>query len=171
MIKDKGLVLEPFRTRKLYNFEGTEMEEIELDNKLVQIDAMEKSEKYNILLLLCEKRNGLQLIKYIRILDLDTLIQVTEDIRLEGQTQPKAIHLCPMEKYLAISHSSGMLEIWLMETMIKREKPMAYRIFDNHANSDFTIYYHDYQPRIITLLSIKSDDFDVSKKWNTQIII
>ena len=35
MIKDKGLVLEPFRTRKLYNFEVTEMEEIELDNKLV----------------------------------------------------------------------------------------------------------------------------------------
>ena len=120
-----------------------------------------------MLILLCEKRIGLQLIKFIQILDLTTYEKMREDIRLDSQSLPQAIRVCTKDKYLGISHQSGYLEIWLIDTILKRDKPTAYRVFENIASSDFIIYYHDNLPRITTLLSVKSEDFESSKKCDT----
>ena len=48
---------------------------------------------------------------------------------------------------------------------------MAYRIFDHIADSDFTFFYHDKQPKIISLLAIKSEDYLLTKNWDTQLIM
>ena len=74
--------MEPFRKRKMYYFEGKEMHEIPVDDSLVQLDGIEKSIKHNKLLILCEKRQGLELYKFIRILDLDTFKESHKDIKL-----------------------------------------------------------------------------------------
>ena len=68
----KGIILEPFRKLKMYSFKMDRITEIPIGNDLVQLDGMEKSLKYNALLILCEKRVGHSLLKYIRVLDLDT---------------------------------------------------------------------------------------------------
>ena len=39
------------------------------------------------------------------------------------------------------------------------------------ADSDFIIYYDDDWARIVTLLSIKSEDFSLTKDWDTELII
>lgn len=47
------------------------MTEIPVDESLVQLNGFTASEKQNKLVLLCEKRQNLKLIKYMRILNLD----------------------------------------------------------------------------------------------------
>lgn len=79
--------------------------------------------------------------------------------------------MCPKEKYVAISHSRGMLEVWDMNTMTKRASPRAYRIFKNMADSDFQFYYDDNWLRVVTLLSIKALDYDMTGNFDTRIII
>lgn len=64
-----------------------------------------------------------------------------------------------------------MLEVWDMNTMTKRESPRAYRIFKNIADSDFQFYYDDNWLRVVTLLSIKAMDYDMTGNWDTRIII
>lgn len=86
LAKGKGIILEPFRTKKMYSFSGNRIKEIPVSDELVQLDAMEKCLNYNALMILCEKRHGLKLVKYIRFLDLDTYDIITEDVELAGQT-------------------------------------------------------------------------------------
>lgn len=72
---------------------------------------------------------------------------------------------------MAISHARGVLEVWSLRTMIKRENPKAYRIFKDLANSDFIFYYDENWLRIVTLLSIKSLDHDLTGNWDTRLFI
>lgn len=87
--------------------------------RMVQLDGMEKSEKHNVLMIMCEKRVNAKLWKYIRLLDLEQLtsdnpvqVKVRDDVIMYGQTQSKVIRICPKEKIMAISHSSGKIELW-----------------------------------------------------------
>ena len=66
----------------MHSFEGTEIKEIPVGSEIVQLDGFEKCPKYNALLVLCEKREGLKLVKYIRLLDLDTFEQLNDDVKL-----------------------------------------------------------------------------------------
>ena len=68
----KGFILEPFRKLSMLSFEKENIEKISIGDDLVQLDGMEKSLKHNALFILCEKRDDHSLLKYIRVLDLDT---------------------------------------------------------------------------------------------------
>ena len=75
--------------------------------------------------------------------------------------------MCPKDKFVAISHSGGTLEIWNVNTMFYRYNPKAYRILKNIADSDFIFYYDENWLRIVTLLGIKSEDYDETQKFDT----
>lgn len=79
--------------------------------------------------------------------------------------------MCPKEKYVAVSHSRGTLEVWNMNTMLKKPNPRAYRIFKNLSDSDFQFYYDDTWLRVVTMLSIKSLDYDLTGNWDTRLFI
>ena len=71
---------------------------------------------------------------------------------------------------MAISHSSGMFEVWLMEH-INSELPRPYKIYYNFCDSDFLFYYDCYWMSMVTLHSIKSEYYKVTKRWDTELII
>ena len=48
------------------------MEQIPVDDEIVQLDGIEKSMVEKKLLLLCEKRMGVKLIKFVQIIDFGT---------------------------------------------------------------------------------------------------
>ena len=58
-----------------------------------------------------------------------------------------------------------------MTTILEMKKPKAYKIFKNLADSDFIFYYDENWLRIVTLLRIKSEDYEITMKWDTQLII
>lgn len=49
--------------------------------------------------------------------------------------------------------------------------PKPYRIFNLFADSDFLFYYDDNSLRIVALYGIKSQNYDITKKWDTQLIV
>ena len=51
--------------------------------------------------------------------------------------------------------------------MFYRYNPKAYRILKNIADSDFIFYYDENWLRIVTLLGIKSEDYDETQKFDT----
>ena len=67
----KGLILEPFKSKRIYEFPGKEMTEIDIDydidHQLWTLDDFEKSESNNLLMILCEKKVENKLIKFIKL--------------------------------------------------------------------------------------------------------
>lgn len=127
----KLFLIEPFRQKKMYYIHDNELTEVPVDDELVQLDDILVSSKHNKIIILCEKRDGLKLQKFMRILNLDDLSHTKEDLMLVMQTQAKAIRMCEHEKYMGISHSCGTLEIWNLKTLFKRPDANAYRVFKN----------------------------------------
>ena len=48
------------------------MKEIPVDNNLIALDGMIISEKHDIMIMLCDKRYGNEVLQYIRIYNLNT---------------------------------------------------------------------------------------------------
>lgn len=182
---DKAIVLEPWRTKKIYIVDGESMMEVD-DHEIgadesegyVQLDGIEKSDKWNVLMVMCEKRVNQKLMKYIRLLDLEALTgddpvqkKLRDDVMMNGQSQPKVIRCCPKERMMAISHSSGKVELWMMETLINRMSPKPYRLYKNHGDSDFVFYYAGSFPRLVSLKSKRGDTYKIDKQMFTVLII
>lgn len=139
---------------------------------------MEKSEKHNVLMVMCEKRVDTKLLKYIRLLDLTKLTQknpvqekVRDDVLMGGQTQPRVIRICPKERLLAISHSSKKIELWQMDTLLHREAAMPYRVYKGLGDSDFVFYYAGSFARLVSLRSRKGATYHIDKQMYTYLII
>lgn len=139
---------------------------------------MEKSDKWNVLMVMIEKRVNTKLIQFMRLFDLDKFTsenpvqeRIKQDIMMNGQSQSKTIRICPREQLLAISHSSSKIELWQMETLIERESPLPYRIYKNQGNSDFVFYYAGSFARLVSLRSIKSETYKIDKTLETELII
>lgn len=44
-------------------------------------------------------------------------------------------------------------------------------MFNKFADSDFVFYYDETWLRIVTFHGVKSNDYDICKKWETELII
>lgn len=181
---NKAIILEPWRTKKIYVVDENQMVEVPEEmtghshDNYVQLDGMEKSEKHNVLMVMCELRIQTKLLKFIRLLDLEKLTEevpvqerVRDDVLMNGQTQAKTIRICPNEKLMAISHGDGKIELWQMKTLITRENAKPYRIYKNHGDSDFVFYYSGSFARLVSLKSKKGDTYKINKQMFTYLII
>lgn len=169
---DKGLIMEPFKAIRMYQFQGTQMSEVDLDIGLWSLDDMEKSIKNNLLLVICEKKFGNQRMKYIKLINLSTLEgQLRDDVPLGSQSEPKMIKVCPKEQIVAISHITGELEIWRIDTLLNVRRPRADKIFKNLCNSDFVMFYQKSQQIILSLLNARHNNSKQIDHSKTYLII
>lgn len=165
MYGKKGIILEPFRTKKLYEFEGTEMREVAVDESLWSLDDMARSQNSNLLFVLCERKLGSQSKKYIKILNLEKPEeQLCRDVPQGSQYEAKAIKVCPKDKIVGISHVNGELEIWRIDTFLNVQKPRPDKIFKNLCNSDFVLIQQGSQLYILSLLNIRQTKSDTNLK-------
>lgn len=65
LTKDKGILMEPFRKKKLYEFKDQEIKKIPINDDIVALDAMVVSEDHNMLLVIVDKRSRDDLVKYL----------------------------------------------------------------------------------------------------------